>query len=96
MPRQGFKAATTDADKIRQWWTQQPNANIGIPTGERTFAVIEGRRSAKTLSSLPGRSEARERALPDEIGLQGSEDCAHAEHGATCAGGRVDGLTQAH
>src|SRR5262245_13320754 len=29
----GLKDATTDADQIRRWWTAQPDANIGIPTG---------------------------------------------------------------
>jgi Bifunctional DNA primase/polymerase, N-terminal/Primase C terminal 2 (PriCT-2) len=31
--RTGFKAATTDEEKIREWWDQWPNAMIGIPTG---------------------------------------------------------------
>lgn len=29
----GLKDATTDPQKIRDWWTQQPNANVGIATG---------------------------------------------------------------
>src|SRR5262249_13435052 len=29
----GVKAATTDAETIRQWWRQLPEANIGIATG---------------------------------------------------------------
>ena len=29
----GLKDATTDPQKIRNWWTQQPNANVGIATG---------------------------------------------------------------
>jgi hypothetical protein len=29
----GFKDATTDEAQIRAWWTQWPNAMIGIPTG---------------------------------------------------------------
>lgn len=30
----GFKDATTDPEQIRAWWTQEPRANIGMPTGE--------------------------------------------------------------
>jgi len=32
----GFKAATTDQDQIREWWAQQPGAMIGLPTGPIT------------------------------------------------------------
>lgn len=32
----GFKDATTDPSVINGWWTQYPDANIGIPTGEIT------------------------------------------------------------
>ena len=33
LTKNGFKDATTDAATIRDWWTQTPNANIGIATG---------------------------------------------------------------
>lgn len=29
----GFKDATVDPDQIRRWWTSNPEANIGAPTG---------------------------------------------------------------
>lgn len=29
----GFKNATTDPEQIKAWWTQYPDANIGIATG---------------------------------------------------------------
>ncbi|MCB9413319.1 MAG: bifunctional DNA primase/polymerase [Actinobacteria bacterium] len=29
----GFKDATTDVATIRRWWTSEPEANIGTPTG---------------------------------------------------------------
>lgn len=32
----GFKDATTKATQIKQWWHDQPNALIGMPTGEPT------------------------------------------------------------
>jgi Bifunctional DNA primase/polymerase, N-terminal len=31
----GFKDATTDEVQVRSWWTQWPNAMIGIPTGPK-------------------------------------------------------------
>jgi hypothetical protein len=33
LTQHGFKDATTDPDKIRDWWRQWPDANIGLPTG---------------------------------------------------------------
>jgi len=36
----GFKAATTDPDRVHEWWTQQPAALIGVPTGDN-FVVID-------------------------------------------------------
>lgn len=29
----GFKDATTDLEQIDKWWSQHPDANIGMPTG---------------------------------------------------------------
>lgn len=36
----GFKDATTDLDQVDRWWTANPHANIGLPTGRR-FDVID-------------------------------------------------------
>jgi hypothetical protein len=33
MTKNGWKDATTDPDQIKRWWTRQPKAAIGIPTG---------------------------------------------------------------
>src|SRR4051812_6492502 len=30
--KHGFKDATTDVQKIRRWWRDNPNSMIGIPT----------------------------------------------------------------
>jgi hypothetical protein len=38
IPKNDFKAATTDADKHAQWWHQHPNAMIGIVTGPASGA----------------------------------------------------------
>ena len=36
MTEHGFLDATTDALRVRRWWLRWPQANIGIPTGERS------------------------------------------------------------
>jgi hypothetical protein len=38
--RHGFKDATTDPDRIREWWERHPDSNIGLPTGH-AFDVID-------------------------------------------------------
>jgi hypothetical protein len=30
----GFKDATTDSDRIQRWWSERPDANIGLATGK--------------------------------------------------------------
>lgn len=36
----GFKDATTDPLQIKQWWSQWPDANIGIATGKKSNLII--------------------------------------------------------
>jgi hypothetical protein len=36
----GFKDASTDADTIRAWWREHPDALIGVPTGIK-FVVLD-------------------------------------------------------
>lgn len=49
----GLKDATTDPERIRDWWRRSQNANIGLVTGERSgFFVldvdgVEGEKSQK-------------------------------------------------
>lgn len=33
LTRHGFKDASTDADLIRRWWKERPDAALGLPTG---------------------------------------------------------------
>jgi hypothetical protein len=37
----GFWSATTDADLIRRWWTEEPDANIGAPCKLNGWAVLD-------------------------------------------------------
>lgn len=64
----GFKDATKERDRIERWWTENPNANIGIATGEPSgLAIIDvdvrdgkpGRESVASLRGLPGTLTAR-------------------------------------
>ena len=57
----GFKDATTDAGKIRESWSQNPEANIGIRTGSASGIIVvdvdagDGKRGPATLAALEKR-----------------------------------------
>jgi hypothetical protein len=36
----GFKDATANLDQVETWWTEHPNANIGIPMGRLTNLLL--------------------------------------------------------
>ncbi|GIW55536.1 MAG: hypothetical protein KatS3mg082_1940 [Nitrospiraceae bacterium] len=42
----GFYDATTDSALIERWWSQHPNANIGIPTAGLVVIDIDGQANA--------------------------------------------------
>ncbi|MFJ8023006.1 phage/plasmid primase, P4 family [Streptomyces sp. NPDC096311] len=53
----GFKDATTDPAVITTWWTENPNANIGIATGASNLFAVDvdtkgNKVGAETLKSL--------------------------------------------
>ncbi|MEK9722981.1 MAG: bifunctional DNA primase/polymerase [Rhodospirillaceae bacterium] len=55
--RSGHKAATTDSEEIERWWTDWPEANIGIATEPSRLVVLdvdvrEGRRGEESLERL--------------------------------------------
>ena len=79
-----FKAATTDASQIREWWHKWP-AMIGLPTGPASGIDVldidlkpeEGIDGYKhvpivhpALSQCQGRGNARHRALGSRVGLR--------------------------
>ncbi len=60
----GFKDATCDEKRIRRWWKQSPNANIGLaldgksfvldvdyPTGEKSLAQLEAQHEQLPLTT---------------------------------------------
>lgn len=49
----GFKGATTDIKKIKDWWRKHPNANIGSPLVEGLVALdFDGDKGRKTYEEL--------------------------------------------
>jgi putative DNA primase/helicase len=36
LPKDGLYAATTDVEKIKQWWKVNPQANVAVRTGEES------------------------------------------------------------
>ena len=49
----GLHDATTDLDQVTQWWTQYPEANIGLPTGIKFDVIdIDGPEGIRSFSEL--------------------------------------------
>jgi len=42
LTKHGFKDATTDPEQIRTWWTQNPDANVAMPTAGMLVVDIDG------------------------------------------------------
>lgn len=64
----GFTDATTDPDRVRAWWAQHPDANIGLPTG-RAFDVLDVDVPAGIWHWVDLRDSGR---LPDVHGIAGT------------------------
>lgn len=37
----GFHDASNDPDQVREWWRRWPNANIGLPMGDRNWFALD-------------------------------------------------------
>ena len=58
--RGGFKAATTDLEQIKAWWSKWATANIGIATGRTSGLVVldvDGPQGLMTLRALVAQHE---------------------------------------
>src|SRR5690349_9768527 len=52
----GFKDATTSSEQVERWWSQHPNAMIGMPTGAASGIVVvdlDVRADGSGLDQLP-------------------------------------------
>jgi hypothetical protein len=56
----GYHDATTDPQKIREWWGKWPDANIGVPTGKLSGWLVVDRDHPAALDAL----EEEHGALP--------------------------------
>jgi hypothetical protein len=71
----GFLEATTDEARIRGWWGRWPNANVAIPTGERSGLLVldvdasEGTDSVALLELARGQSPKTARAATGGGGM---------------------------
>jgi hypothetical protein len=59
----GLKDATTDEEKIRAWWTQWPDANIGHRTGQQVVLDVDGPEGESALTEL----QAKHSLLPETL-----------------------------
>lgn len=65
LTKRGFLEATTDPRRINLWWNRWPEANIGIPTGERSgFFAVDVDRDKGGFGSLED-LEAEHGELPE-------------------------------
>ncbi|MET9535736.1 bifunctional DNA primase/polymerase [Streptomyces sp. NPDC006649] len=72
----GFHAATTDADRVRSWWSQQPRFGVGVSCGPADLVVIDVDAHESPLPAadrfLPGIH------IPEGVSLQGLRHGFHS------------------
>jgi hypothetical protein len=52
LTQHGLKEATTDRERIREWWTRWPDANIGHPTEALVVLDVDGSDGESSLATL--------------------------------------------
>ncbi len=60
----GFKDATRDEAKIREWWARWPGAQVGLPTGRRNNLFV------LDLDSQQAQEYAKQWSLPETYGVE--------------------------
>ncbi|WP_242496480.1 bifunctional DNA primase/polymerase [Xylanimonas protaetiae] len=63
LTQRGFLDATTDPDQVASWWRKRPDANIGVPTGERSGLDVVDIDLKPDASGFPAFERARRRGL---------------------------------
>ena len=63
----GFKAATRDADQIRAWWQQWPDAMIGCPMGEESGLYCVDLDINKETGERVGEASAQTLGILDDL-----------------------------
>ena len=89
MTPHGVNDATTDRNRINTWWTENPNANIGIATGSEAEILvldIDPRNKGKETLARPHKELG---PLPDTVtaltgGGEFTENFALRRRGAVC------------
>lgn len=60
----GYRDATTNAEQIRAWWSDTPEANIGIATGSKSNGLVVADIDKPDRARLPGSSTLRLPSAP--------------------------------
>src|SRR4030095_779712 len=101
----GFKDATTDTAQITKWWTDTPDANVGIATGKVSgTTVVDGdikrwrhTRGEETLCELTEKHGALPLTLMQKTWSGGMQIVFAYKEGAPnsagCYGAHLDGRT---
>jgi len=54
MTERGFKDATLDEEKVREWWSKTPDANVAIATGPSKLCVVDVDHGLESIDNLDG------------------------------------------
>ena len=84
----GFKDATTDEAQIREWWTAEPTAAIGYPTGSLVVVDVDGPVGVASMNALRKRHgwPTTLTSMSGRPGLHYWFRCPEGEKVANCSG----------